>query len=165
MDTELASRSFVLSFLGQENFDFLTADIKSDLTKALTLVLIRPEDSVKNMGVALEDYLKLIASSRNINLENQGKPLKTIGSIIDKLRQAGVLANHHVNALRGLEVYSSADLFQGLNTYRAMPVHGTDLEADMRWSLSSEIALVSILQLLLSIRSTYHYIVKQKLRY
>ncbi len=98
-------------------------------------------------------------------LEDRGKPISTIGVIIDKLRSEGRLANHHVNALKGLEVYTDASLFQGLNAYRDMPVHGIDPDADMRWSLSTEVAIVGTLQLLLSIRSTYHYLVNRKLSY
>lgn len=165
LDSEMASRSFILSFLGLECYTFLEEDIKTDLMNAMILVHEKPDDAVKLIGTALEDYIKLIAKSRGIALLNNGRPIKTIGSMIDKLRQEGILANHHVNTLKGLEVYTSADLFQGLNSYRKMPVHGKDFDADVRWSLSTEVALIGILQLLLSIRSTHYYLVEKQLMY
>ena len=166
MDTEMASRVFIQTFLGQQAYDFLTDEVKKDLVESMTLAVSRPEDAVICMGRALEDYMKILARERNVLLEkDDGRPISTIGEMIDKLRREDCLANHHVNALKGLEVYTDADLFQGLSAYRAMPVHGMDPDADMRWSLSTEVAIVGALQLLLSIRSTYHYVVDGMLSY
>ena len=165
MDTEIGSRVFIQTFLGQQAYDFLTEDVKKDLVESMTLALSRPEDAVRSMGRALEDYVKLLAKDRSVRLEEKGKPISTIGAMINKLRSEGCLANHHKSTLNGLEVYTDADLFHGLSAYRAMPVHGVDPDADMRWSLSTEVAIVGTLQLLLSIRSTYHYVVDGKLSY
>jgi len=166
MDTEIGSRVFIQTFLGQQAYDFLTEDVKKDLAESMTLAVSRPEDAVKSMGRALEDYLKLLAKDRNVLLEkNNGTPINTIGEIINKLRSEGCLANHHTKALEGLEVYTDARIFLGLNAYRSMPVHGMDPDADMRWSLSTEVAIVGTMQLLLSIRSTHHYLVNGKLSY
>ncbi len=165
LDNQMASRIFIQTFLGQKAYNFLTPDIRNDLVESMTHAIDDPESAVKSTGTALDDYIKMLATNRGVALKQGTKPIKMIGPMIDKLRAEGVLANHHVNALKGLEVYADADLLEGLNSYRKMPVHGRDLEADMRWSLSTEVALVGILQLLLSIRSTYHYIVEKKLKY
>jgi hypothetical protein len=165
LDTQMASRIFIQTFLGQKTYNFLTPDIRNDLVESMTHAIDDPESAVKSIGTALEDYIRMLATNRGVVLKQGKNPIKMIGPMIDKLRTEGVLANHHVNALRGLEVYTDADLLKGLNSYRKMPVHGRDPDADMRWSLSTEVALVGTLQLLLSIRSTYHYIVEKKLKY
>jgi hypothetical protein len=152
--------------LGQDAFDFVESDVQNDLARALTLSVSEPENAVVCIGRALEDHLKLIANARNIQLvDHNGNDITSIGPIISKLRHHRVIAKHQGNILRGLEVFTCTELLRGLNAWRNMPVHGRDSEADMRWSLGTEVALVGTFQLLLSIRSTYHYVVMHRILY
>ena len=166
LNNDLARRTFLLKWLGEETFNFIDKDIINDLISALKYYDTDPTKSIRNAGNALEDHLKLLASFRNIQLLNQkGKSLKTIGSIIQKLREEKVLANHHLSTLKGLEVFLSSEVFQGLNAFRTMPSHGKTIDDNQRWELSSEIALLVVLQIILAIKSTYFYVIKQKLLY
>lgn len=166
LDSELAARSHLAIHLGQDAFDFLDEPVRTDLVSSLLKLEPEPEEALRLAGLALEDHLKKLARERNIPLVNQkGKPLRTIGAIIQKLRQEKVLADHHQSTLRGIEVFLSADVLNGLNAYRIMPSHGKNLEADQRWSLGGEIAVVVVLQIILVIRSTYWYAVQHRLVY
>ena len=53
LDSEMASRSFIFSFLGKKCYTFLEGDIKTDLMNAMILVHEKPADAVKLMGTAL----------------------------------------------------------------------------------------------------------------
>jgi len=166
LNDDLRCRKFILDWVGEDSFNFIDEDIKSDLIKALKCYDSDPDSSIKHSGNALEDHIKLIAKNRGVLLNSSnGKPLSTIGAMVQKLREVKVLADHHTNTLKGLEVFLSADVFHGLNAFRIMPSHGKNLEAKQRWSLSSEIALIVVLELILAIKSTYYYAIKKKLYY
>ncbi|MHA1636464.1 MAG: hypothetical protein ACTSUO_06270 [Candidatus Thorarchaeota archaeon] len=166
LDSEIAARTFILQFLGKNAHDFIGKDIQKDIMLAMTQAESEPEKSVQNIGRALEDHLKLIADVRSVQLiNNRGNPINSIGPIISALRGRRIIAKYQRNILSGLEVFTSMDLFLGLAAWRNMPSHGRDLEANMRWSLSTEVAIVGIFQLLLSIRSTYYYVVENQTSY
>ena len=88
-----------------------------------------------------------------------------IGQIINLLRSKKILADHHASSLKGLEVFVSNDVLNGFNAFRKMKAHGKNIDAEQRWSLSPEIALVMTLQTILAIKRTYYYVIKNKLSY
>jgi hypothetical protein len=166
LDDELKARTFLQEWLGEEVFKAIHEDIRGDLVYALTKYQTDPEGSINKLGNALEDQLKDLARRRGVKLEDsKGKPLHMIGQMIQLLRSSGVLADHHATSLRGLEVFVAANVLNGFNAFRKMKAHGKNLDAQQRWNLSPEIALVVALQTILTIRSTYFYVVKNKLNY
>jgi hypothetical protein len=166
LDDDIKCRTFLSKWLGNDAFNFIDEDIKRDLINAIKNYEKNPEQSIRYAGNALEDHLKLISKNRQIRLVNRnGRPLHTIGSIMKKLFDENVIADHHYSTLRGLEVFLSYNVLEGLNAFRKMTSHGKNLNVMKRWELGYEIALVIILQLILAIRSTYYYAVKNKLRY
>lgn len=166
LNNDLTRRNFISKWLGEDAFAFIDEDIINDLTSGLKFYLHDPDKSIRDTGKSLEDFLKLIAKEKNILLVNsKNKPIKTIGTIIQKLREGKVLADHHTSVLQGLEIYLDSNLLQGLNAFRTMPSHGKNFEDNARWELSSELALLYVLQVILAIKSIYHYAIYKKLKY
>jgi hypothetical protein len=166
MNGKLASRTFIRSFLGQDAYSFLPKEIVSDLVEAIERTVDKPDEAVAKMGVAFEDYLKHFATASGLSLvSSKGTSISAIGPLLKLLRSKRKISKYHDDVLRGLEVFTSKDLFDGLRTYRNLGHHGKDPIEDARWSLSTEVALVGILQLLLSIRSTYLLGIKGKVTY
>jgi hypothetical protein len=166
MNGKLANRVFIRSFLGQEAYSFLPKEVVSDLVEAIERAISKPDESVAKMGVAFEDYLKHFATAKGLSLiRPNGTSISTIGSLLKLLRANREISKYQDDVLKGLEIFTSKDLFDGLKTYRNLGHHGKDPIEDARWSLSTEVALVGIFQLLLSIRSTYLLGIKGKVTY
>ncbi len=166
LDTDLKCRTFIREWLGDDAYNFIDEDIRKDLVFAINNYKKNPDLTLAKLGNALEDHIKLIAKTRKIKLEDaKGKPLHTIGQMINVLRSNKILADHHTSTLKGLEVLVATDVLNGLNAYRKMTSHGKNVDSNQRWSLSSEIGFVAVLQTILVIKSTYYYTIKNKLSY
>lgn len=166
LNGKIAGRTFLRSFLGQEIYSFLPKAIIADLVDAIEDAINKPEDSVTKMGTAFEDYLKHYAKSTGLSLvTSKGGSISAIGPVLKLLRNNGKISKYQEDVLKGLEVFTCKDLFDGLRVYRNLGHHGLDPIEDARWSLSTEVALVGIFQLLISIRSTYQFGIKGKVTY
>lgn len=166
LSDKLLANSYLHKLIGDEVYDFLGESVQRDLVKALISSQREPGHALRDAGNALEDHLKKIAEKRGISLlDTHGKPIQALGAIIQDLRRKRVLADHHKSSLLGLEVFLSSNVLLGLNAFRKMPSHGKNFEANMRWSVSEEIAIIVVLQVILAIKSTYYYGIKKSLRY
>ncbi len=166
LSDEVIANRYLHNLLGDEAYNFLEESVKNDLVKALVSSQKDPAHALRDAGNAIEDHLKTIAAKRNVLLKDaQNKPIQTLGRIIQELRRRKVLADHHSSSLLGLEVFVAVDVMQGLNAFRKIPSHGKNVEANMRWALSEEIATIIVLQSILAIKSTYYYAIKKNLQY
>ncbi|HEY3397180.1 MAG TPA: hypothetical protein VGM19_05905 [Armatimonadota bacterium] len=163
---EMAARTWLEQLLGKDAFDSLDEAILDDLAKALSGYAANPGDALRDAGRALEDYLKTVALSNGLSLMNaSGKPIEQIAKLLELLRTNKLIAGKHVNIVKGLETFVEFDVLQGLAAFRNIPSHGRSAEENERWSLGDEIALCVVVQTVLTMRSLYYYVVKNKPTY
>jgi len=163
---KLSARAWLERLLGTEAFDALDADIVDDLITALMSYQSNPDTALREAGRALEDYLKIVAKCRGVSLvDEKGRSIDQLSQLAQLLRTNKVIADKHVNVLRGLESFVEYDVLQGFAAFRNMPSHGKNVEDWERWELGEEIALCITVQIVLTIRSLWCYAVKHKRTY
>lgn len=158
LNNEIKARIWVKKILEASN-GFLSQNDFDNLVFAMINFNNNPRESIKRCGETLEDILRKIAYKNNINVSSKNG----ISQISQKLRSKRILANKHVNSLKGLEIFLDRNIFDGFSAYRNMSVHGIDKHERKRWDLSSELALTYVIQTILCIRSLYYWIFEKKL--
>ncbi len=160
LDNELKARLFLKNLLGDSVKD-LSAQELNDLVYAFLNFETNPEESVRKAGIVLEDFLRTLAKKRNVDV-TKASGIEEIASI---LRKNKILASKHTNVLRGLQVFLICDIYGGFSAFRAMPSHGKDKTEEVRWELSSELALTYVIQIILAIKSLWYYTIKKQLEF
>lgn len=160
LDDELKAKIWIKNRVGNA-FNILSNSDYKNLTKSILKIQSEPRESIKNAGEVLEDFLRKIATKRNIDVSNKNG----ISQISIELRNHKIIASKHVGILKGLQVFLDRRIFDGLSAFRNMSTHGIDKLESKRWELSSELALTYVIQVVLCIKSIFFYCFEQKLTF
>ena len=158
LNNELKSKIWIKNVIG-DAFKYLSEGEFNTLVKSMLEFEKDSRNSIRNAGEILEDFLRILAKIRNIDMSKRNG----IFEIAEELRKNKVIASKHVGILKGLQIFLDRDIFNGLSAFRNMSHHGIDKKEEKKWELSSELALTYIIQVILCIKSLYFYSIKNKL--
>jgi len=160
LNDQLKARIWVKKILG--NAVKLLSDKEFDsLVSSMLLFEENPRESIKLAGEVLEDFLRTVAKTCNVDVSKKNG----IEEIAVELRRHKIIASKHTGILRGLQVFLDRKIFSSLSAFRNMAHHGKDKYEDRRWELSSELALSYVIQVILCIKSLYSYVIEKQLKF
>jgi len=143
LQDEWHSKLFIAGKVRDGAYAFLTETDKTYLINALRKYRDYPDDSMKDIGNALENFLRKVAIDKSLpNVVDQ----KGIGQLANLLRAKRSILEEHKK------------MCDYVNVFRIAADHGNNPESLKPWKIERDSALEAFLSNLTTIRSVFSYV-------
>jgi hypothetical protein len=143
LQDEFHAKLFIASKIGDAAFAFLKETEKTYLINSLQKYRDHPDDSMKDVGNTLENFLRNVATERTLPTT---QAQKGIGQLANILRANRVILEEHKK------------MCDYVNIFRIAADHGNHPETLQPWKIESDSALEAFLSNLTTIRSIYSFV-------